>query len=501
MPIFQAGSINTTAIVVPDLYIQVQPPQALRLNGVPSNVVGIVGTASWGPLNTPVIVSGMTDYDREFGRMKERLHDAGTALACAVMQGAADFRIVRVSDGTDAAASFVLAGAGTFTAMHTGTLGSSARVSISLGSKPATSRAVVGFPGRVPEVFDNIATATFWVDLASALNTGLTLARPASEVVTFTPETAPSLAVTSTTYTLTNGSDGDAVTTAHMMGLDADPRTGVYSLRDSHCSIVMVADLSDPVTQTTLAQFGYTESCFIIASGPPAQTLDSFVSTKHAAGLDDTSVQSLMGDWLYFNDPVNQTLRLVSPQGFIAGLYGNLSPEQSGLNKPLYGIVGSQRTGVVTAGSARRWSRAELSVLFRTGGDIVTNPAPGGFYWALRGGFNSSTQEGINGDNHPRLVNYISTTLNAGMGRFVGMVITETLFDRIRSTLSSFLQSMKNAGQIQAFAVKCDKSNNPDSQTELDYVQADVSVRFNGINKKFLVNLEAGQTVKVTIAT
>ena len=57
MPIVQQGSINTTALVVPDLYVQIVPPQNLVLNGVPTNVVGVVGTASWGPVGHPVIVA------------------------------------------------------------------------------------------------------------------------------------------------------------------------------------------------------------------------------------------------------------------------------------------------------------------------------------------------------------------------------------------------------------------------------------------------------------
>ena len=68
MPIVQQGSINTTALVVPDLYVQIVPPQNLVLNGVPTNVVGVVGTASWGPVGHPVIVATMADYAQSFGR-------------------------------------------------------------------------------------------------------------------------------------------------------------------------------------------------------------------------------------------------------------------------------------------------------------------------------------------------------------------------------------------------------------------------------------------------
>lgn len=43
MPIYQQGSVNTAALVVPDLYVQIVPPQNLVLNGVPTNLVGLVG--------------------------------------------------------------------------------------------------------------------------------------------------------------------------------------------------------------------------------------------------------------------------------------------------------------------------------------------------------------------------------------------------------------------------------------------------------------------------
>jgi hypothetical protein len=106
MPIVQQGSINTTALVVPDLYVQIVPPQNLVLNGVPTNVVGVVGSASWGPVGQPVIVATMSDYARNFGPVVARKHDLGTQVATAVQQGAGNFRAVRVTDGTYTAAAY-----------------------------------------------------------------------------------------------------------------------------------------------------------------------------------------------------------------------------------------------------------------------------------------------------------------------------------------------------------------------------------------------------------
>src|SRR5271154_46631 len=124
MTIVQQGAINTTALIVPDLYVQIVPPQNLLLNGVPTDVLGMVGTAPWGPVNSPVIVGSMSDFAASFGTLVNRKHDLGTQVAIAVLQGASNFRLVRVTDGTDTAASSVLQSTClTVTGKYTGSAG------------------------------------------------------------------------------------------------------------------------------------------------------------------------------------------------------------------------------------------------------------------------------------------------------------------------------------------------------------------------------------------
>ena len=152
MPIVQQGSINTTALVVPDLYVQIVPPQNLVLNGVPTNVVGVVGTASWGPVGHPVIVATMADYAQSFGPVMARKYDMGTQVATAVQQGAQNFRCVRVTDNTDSAAQTVLpATTVTFTALYTGSLGNQVVLTLVDGIKSqhlAFDRLVAWPPAR-----------------------------------------------------------------------------------------------------------------------------------------------------------------------------------------------------------------------------------------------------------------------------------------------------------------------------------------------------------------
>lgn len=51
-----------------------------------------------------------------------------------------------------------------------------------------------------------------------------------------------------------------------------------------------------------------------------------------------------------------------------------------------------------------------------------------------------------------------------------------------------------------SYAVVCDASNNPQARTDLGYVQADVKVRYQGINRFFIVNLQGGSSVVIVQA-
>ena len=513
MPIVQQGSINTTALVVPDLYVQIVPPQNLVLNGVPTNVIGAVGTASWGPINQPVIIATMADYARNFGPIAARKFDLGTQVATAVQQGAQNFRCVRVTDGTDTAASVLVPSTTVaFTALYSGSLGNQVALALSPASRAGAWRLTVALPGIAPEVFDNIAGsgAAFWQALAIAVNQGQGPQRGPSQFVTVSPggTTAAPAAFSLSLGAGLTGTDGATnATAATLTGADLMPRRGMYALRGQGCSIAVLADTDDPTQWTAQAAFGLQEGVYMILTGPPGDTIPNAIAAKQSAGLDSYAVKLMFGDWLWWSDQVNNILRLVSPQGFAAGRLANLSPEQSSLNKSLYGVVGSQKAGNPGSGQNTSYSAAELAALLGSGIDVITNPQPAGTFWGVRGGHNSSTNVGTNGDNYTRLTNYIAATLAAGMGQYVGQVINASLFRRIRATQLSFLQAMLGQGLLGSndgslpFSVVCDISNNPASRNGIGYVQSDAQVQYQAINEKFIVNMEGGQTVQVSRQT
>ena len=513
MPIAQQGSVNTTSLIVPDLYVQIVPPQNLILNGVPTNVVGVVGTASWGPVDEPAIVGSMADYAQVFGSIVPRKYDLGTQVATAVQQGAQSFRCVRVTDGTDAAAHAVVPGTNaSFAAAYTGSLGNSITISLGAGAQPNTWKLSVLLPGFAPEVYDGLGGngAAFWTGLAAAVNTGMGPQRGPSALVVASPggstaSPAPfSLALGSSSA----GADGaSAVGSAQLVGADVPTRNGLYALRGQGCGIALLADCADPTTWTIQARFGLQEGIYMILTTPAGDTIANAVTSIAAAGLDSYSAKLMFGDWLWWSDQVNNTVRLVSPQGFAAGRLANLSPEQSSLNKQIYGIIGSQRTGTPGSGQNTAYSSADLNALLGAGIDVICNPQPAGSFWGVRGGRNTSSVQATNGDDYTRLTNYIAETLASGMGQYVGQVINSNLFNRIRSTQLSFLNNMLGQGLLGStdgslpFSVICDTSNNPPSRTGLGYVQSDAQVQYQAINERFIVNVEGGQTVQVSRQT
>lgn len=509
--ITQAGSLNTTALAVPDLYVQIVSPQTLQLNGVPTNVLGIVGTASWGPVNQPVIIGNAQGYYNTFGPVMARKYDMGTHVSTAIQQGAQNFRCVRITDGSDVAATSTgVTTCITFTALYTGSQGNNLTVTIGTGSASGTYSAIVAMPGYLAEKFDNISGTgnAFWVALAAAINNGTGVQRGASNYITATSASGTTAVTLGAVYTFSGGVDGvstAATLQTNLIGSDsATPRTGMYALRSQGCSVALLADLDTSTTWSTQAAFGLAEGIYMITVSPSGDTISNAVSTKNTAGLNTYAVKHMFGDWINWLDQQNKTYRYVSPQGFVAGRLVNLSPEQSTLNKPIYGVAGSQKqaSGIGNSGT---YTSADLQTLAQAGIDVITNPGAGGVVqWCCRIGQNTSSDATVNGDNYTRLTNYIASTLGAGMGLYVGQVITPTLLQRIRATLLSFLGNMLQQGMLGSlttglpYSVTCDTSNNPFSRTSLGYVQADVAVNYQAINKFFIINLQGGQTVQVT---
>jgi Bacteriophage tail sheath protein len=509
--IVQAGSFNSASVVVPNLYVQIQPPAPSALNGSPTNTLGLVGSASWGPVNLPAICSGVSDYTAQFGPINARKYDMGTAVAVATLQGASFFKCVRVTDGTDVAATATLGTTWlTLTAKYTGSVGNNITVTWGAGAKSGTSRVTVSAPGFTPEVFDNIAGSAnaLAVAAAAAINSGAGVLRGASNLIVASAGAGTTAPAAGTSATLTGGTDGAAsVAGATLVGQDTTPREGMYALRKQGCSVLNLVDCDDSTQWTTIEALALSEGMYAIVAGPSGDTISNAISAKETAGLDSYAVKLQFGDWCYWNDTYNQRIRLVSPASFIAGLIANLTPNNSTLNKPLLGIVGTQKSGAPGTPQAGTYSDADLQTLFLAGIDVIANPCPGGYYYGNRGGFNTSSNSAINGDNYTRMTNFIAATFAAGLGIYDGQPITNSLIYTVKSVCLNTCRNLLGQGLLTQFpggplpfSVQCDtpaakQTNNPLSRVSLGYLQVDIMIQYQSINQKFIVNLTGGQSV------
>lgn len=487
---FTQGGVNPAALGVPDLYIQVNPPPAAALPGAPSTGIGIVGTATWGPVNSPVVVGDFPGATAAFGSMQNRKYDLLTQVATSVLQGANNFTLVRVTDGTDVAASAtVQTNCMTLTAKYTGTRGNSLNAVIAAGTAPNTFKITISLPGLPPETFDNLSGAgnAFWVNAAAAINSGQSTLRAASQLVTASAG-AGTAAPTPATITFSSGTDGaSSVTSTALLGADTTPRTGMYALRNTGIALFVLSDCDASSSWSTQTAFAKSEQCQAVAVSPAGDTISNFTTTNTN---DDPWLKVIFGDWIYFTDTVNQIERLVSPQGYYAGKKAARGPHQTALNQPLNGVNGTQKSRL-----NQTYSVAELATLAAARGDVIALPSVGGAYPSFRMGRNTSSDPGKNTDPFTTMTNYLARSMALGLGAFVGRLITPDEMREAASSIGGFLENEKQSGRIDSYSVQIDKNNNPAAQTALGIQKATVLVRYFQVNQYFLIDLTGGATV------
>lgn len=503
------GLLNTAALVVAGVYVSVIPPTISQLNGVPTNIAGFVGTASYGPVDIPIAISDYGSYNANFGPLINRTFDMGTHVAIAVQQGATSIYGVRVTDGTDTAASGKLGAvssnyAALFTAKYTGSAGNAFTVLIGTSAIANSLKITLTSGLNTPEVFDGITNASpvaFWTALVNAVNKGTTAQRGPSQYFVATLGTLTSTAIpgasTTPQLTLSAGTDGvSSITTSVVVGVDGNmaTRTGMYALRATGTSVAGLCDVSDQTSWPTQLSFGVSEQIYMVTSGPAGDNIANAVTTKLAAGCDGYSLKVMFGDWPTWLDTVNNAVRLVSPCPFVVGRLVNLPPQNSALNQQIFNVVGTQ-----TSNNGLLYSILDIQTLDNAGIDVMVNPSPGGQnFFACASGHNASSSSAIWGDNYTRMTNYLARTIvGGGLGTFIGQTITAQLLASEKAVLDNSFNNLKNATppMIADFQTTI-TSTAIQQQNGITVITA--LVQYLAINEKLVVQLQGGQTVSIT---
>lgn len=501
MTVVQAGQVNLTAQQVPGMIVAIQPPGPAPINGVPSNIGGIVGTAVWGPVGVPVMVSDYGGGAAIFGPMQPRKYDLMTVLNWARLQGdVGAYQMVRVTDGTDVAATATFAtNFVTLTSRYTGTLGNSISATLSTGTAASTSKLTITMAGFQPEIYDNIpgSGATLRDNIVKAVNLGNSQFRGPSTMCVATAGAGTTPGALPLTIALASGTDGaTTITGSVLVGVDTAPRKGMYALRSTGVSVIALADCDDTTTWSTQVPFGLSEGAYMLLVGPAGDSISNAITAKATAGIDSYGAKVIHGDWVYVNDTTINQLRLISPQAFALGKMVNQSPQQSTLNKQLQGIVATQRTY-----NSQPYQKGDLLLLVQAGIDVLTNPSPGGKYFSFVLGLNSSSDQALREDSYTRLTNYIAFSIDQWGGKFVGELQGFDDEDETRAAafagLDQFMSAMKITGMIDDYSVKLDKTNNPDERIRAGWMQGNVQARYKAVVRNFLVNLQGGQTTVI----
>jgi hypothetical protein len=351
----------------------------------------------------------------------------------------------------------------------------------------------------------------FWVTLTAAINSGNAFHGP-SLFVTATAGSGIGAPILSSPINLTGGTDGaSGVTDATLMGQDVLPRKGAYALRSTGVDAFTTIDLSTISYWAALGALALSENALCVVASPSGTSYQSTITARNNAGVDTPWIWIIAGDWPTFFDSFNSLSRLVNPTAFAIGILGNLSPQQSPLNKPLQGISSTQTSALGTT-----YGQTDLSLINTSGIDVIlpATQSPGGFYYSFATGRNASSNTAANGIEYTRMTDFlIRTATSTAAGSFVGRLqsIQPTdqtrqqatdLFNGLSAQLASSQVGLGINGQgiiDKPWNVQCNLVNNPPNLQALGYLFLYWQVRYLNVVRYFVIKFQGGGNVNVTI--
>jgi hypothetical protein len=639
MPISPATNFNPASLTADDLYIVITNPPGY-ISGVPTDVFGMVGTASWGPVNKAIHMGSPFDGLQSFGPINAASltdpYDMPTDIAVAFGQATGSNNEgwgVRVTDGTDAPSTGPLAGVATSAAeiatmtgsvvdgdsfaviftssalagspititvpvvtadslttlaaklaaainansvivaaglwaksagvvctiyqpaalspqvtftdtegsdatvtlttgaastagitlngIFTGTVGNAIQAQISAGAALNTFNVGIFLPALgLQELYSNIPAAGFWAALANAIKNGISGFQGPSAIVAVASFNQAVAAPTPGTYALSGGTDGRAgVVTATLLGnASAMPPTGLYALQNQNpgVSVVWIVGCTDTTISATLVQFAQSNGCSMLQAMPQGTSTAAALSQVSSVAVHDPSF-AWTKDWIYFYDPLNAVLRLISPNAVIGGFITTIDPSHSPGNKQVLLVTGTERNNPITGNVP--YSETEVGQLASAGVMFVANPIPAGAVFGIRHGQTTSLQRVTASFEYWRMTCFLARSFQSSLGTFVDQLQSQQPNDPLRNAvklqLNSFLQGMKGSngqvGLIDDYAVVCVFSgaqnavpgngvNTPTSIAQ-HYLYVMVRVRYLSSVRFFILSLQGGTTVVTLGAT
>jgi phage tail sheath protein FI len=505
----------STPLTYPGVYIEELPSGQHTITGVATSIAVFMGWAPQGSIIEPVMIESFAEYQRTFGGLNSQ-----SLLGYAVNQfftnGGTQAYIVRLIEGGHTATHNVLAIP--MWASSPGAWGNNITVTV---TQPAT--AGVGFTLAVSQVVGGVTTllesysnlsvsptsGQYVVSVIDNDSAYVTFVDPANPTGAISVPTAPAVGTSTVTLAAAPGADGTvldptATTADFTNALFPGGGTAPALLEQIPLfNILCVPAFNIGAQISKLQDYCALRRAFLIVDSPQNLTQSTLATKQEPLDVSSSGYSGSHQDsaayyfpWVTAPDPLaGNRAKLCPPCGFVAGIYAATDASRgvwkapAGIGAGLSGLTGLQY--VLSDAQNGQLNPHAINCLrqFNTYGNVV---------WGART-MAGADVVGSQWKYVPvrRLALFLESSLYYGTQWAVFEPNDEPLWGQLRMNVGTFLQSLFQQGAFagstpqQAYFVKCDHENNPDSSIALGIVN--VLVGFAPLNPAEFVVIQIQQ--------
>jgi len=501
-----------TTYQAPGVYVEEIPSGSRPIEGVGTSVAAFLGFAEKGPLNTPVRITNLTQYQNTFGGFIRNGY-LPLAVYGFFANGGGNSWVIRVGgDAVTQQAKAALPGRAStpidslrITAKLPGGEGNDVKVEVAdeeapkaekggeEASEDATFRLAVTPPGQAQEVFENLTLkkgdARNIVDVVNNPQTGskfIVIEDLAPKGITLV-ERRPQAG----SYALAGGGESmTALAPADFQG-DVAARSGIEGLEAlDDVTMIVVPDLMRAyqdglldmdgvvaVQKGILAHCARMENRVAILDAPPGLSptqIDDW-KMKTANLISDGGYGALYYPWIKVDDPASRQPIFIPPSGHVAGVWSR-TDDKRGVHKA---PANEELMSVLDV--EQNLTQAELGTLnVHSINCIRAFPGRGIRVWGGRSLAEAASEWRY--INVRRLINFIKGSIEIGTQWVVFEPNDESLWARVRRDISAFLTRVWGTGALfgttpeEAFYVKCDRETNPPEVIDAGMMVCEIGV-------------------------
>jgi uncharacterized protein len=471
----------------PGVYIEEIPSGVRTITGVATSITAFVGRALRGPVNNPIPVFSLAEFERIFGGLWNQ-SPMSFAVQHYFLNGGSQALVVRVHNGA-ATASVSLgleggaAGNLVLSAANPGSWGDRLTATVDFGpaatplAAPMFNLTITDAGTGAKEVFFNVSS-----DPASPRFITPVLAQGSQLVVATTAPTTRPAAAADVDFTIAATPNGNDVTAAQVVSgasLQSD-KAGIFALEKADLFNILCIPPYSPTDDVDPADLGPAfayckQRRAILLIDPPAATDTVAEAQAHMAALTkDENAAFFFPRVLAPNALRENQIEAFAPCGAMAGVLARTDATRgvwksaAGLETQLFGVLGL----------ATKLTDNENGLLNPLGINCLRDfPVFGRVVWGsrtLRGADQLASEWKYLAVRRTAL--FIEESLYRGTQWVVFEPNDEPLWAQIRLNIGAFMQNLFRQGAFQgrtpreAYFVKCDKETTTQNDINLGIV-------------------------------